>query len=241
MDFHEWLSWILKMHHTTKHNEICVTLWAIWFARNHMVHEGTNQSVGEIVSFIRSYCVKLVSVIPTNKGVVFGFQVRWSLPPTGVVKINVDAGFRLNQKTVAARVVIRDKNEEILGACCKITYPVLSIFATEVVAVIHRLRFAKELGFLSIIVKGDSRSIIRKTNNHEHHFSGISALTWSAKEIAKEFYACAFHFISKSRNKTAHAMVQEGLSQVEDGYWVEDGPALVEATTAEDCRLHEPL
>ncbi|TYH53639.1 hypothetical protein ES332_D09G113600v1 [Gossypium tomentosum] len=116
MDSHEWLSWILKMHHTTKRNEICLTLWAIWFARNRMVHEGTNQRMGEIVSFIRSYCVKLVSVIPTNNCIVSGIQVRWSLPPIGVVKINIDARFRLNQKTAAAGVVVRDENRKILGA-----------------------------------------------------------------------------------------------------------------------------
>ncbi|MBA0671522.1 hypothetical protein Goklo_024437 [Gossypium klotzschianum] len=51
----------------------------------------------------------------------------------GVVKINVDAGFRLNQKKAAAGVVIRDENGEILRACCKITYLVLSVFAAEVV------------------------------------------------------------------------------------------------------------
>ncbi|PPD97595.1 hypothetical protein GOBAR_DD05379 [Gossypium barbadense] len=159
MDFHEWLSWILKIHHTTKHNEICVTMWAIWFARNRMVHEGTNQSVREIVSFICNYCVELVSMIHTNNGVVSDVQVRWSLPPAGVVKINVDAGFRLNQKKAAAGVVIRDENGEILRACCKITYLVLS----------------------------------------------------SAKEIAKEFHACAFHFIGQSGNKTTHAMAQNGI------------------------------
>ncbi|KAK5840649.1 hypothetical protein PVK06_009552 [Gossypium arboreum] len=139
MDFHEWLSWILNMYHITKHCEICVTLWAIWFARNRAVHEGTNQSVGEIVSFICSYCVKLVFVIPTNNGVVSGFQVLWSQPPIKVVKINVDTGFRFNQKRVVAGVVIRDENGKILGACCKITYPVLSVFVAEAIAVIHGL------------------------------------------------------------------------------------------------------
>ncbi|MBA0794646.1 hypothetical protein Gohar_018955 [Gossypium harknessii] len=93
---------------------------------------------------------------------------------------------------------------------------------------------------MSIIVKGDSRSVIRKINNHEQDFSDISALTWSAKEITKDFQFCAFHFIGRSRNKTAHAMAQKGLSRGEDGYWVEDAPALVEAAAAEDYRLHEP-
>ncbi|MBA0876660.1 hypothetical protein Goshw_007428, partial [Gossypium schwendimanii] len=63
----------------------------------------------------------------------------------------------------------------------------LLVFVAEAVAVIHELRFAKELGFLSIIVEGDSRFVIRKINNHEQDFLDISALTWSAKEIVKEF------------------------------------------------------
>ncbi|KAG8478637.1 hypothetical protein CXB51_028481 [Gossypium anomalum] len=204
------LSWILKMHHVTKHNEICVTMWAIWFARNRM-------SVGEIVSFIRSYCVEFVFVIHTNNGVVSDIQVQWSPPPA-----------RLNQKKAAAGVVIRDENGKILGACCKITYPVLSVFAAEVVAVIHELRFAKELDFLL----GDSRSVIRKINNHEQDFYEVSILTWSANEIAKEFHACAFHFIGRSGNKTTHAIVQEGLSRGEDSYWVKKAPALVEAAAS---------
>ncbi|MBA0787805.1 hypothetical protein Gotri_027532 [Gossypium trilobum] len=79
-------------------------------------------------------------MIHTNNGVVSDIQVRWSLPPAGVVKINVDAGFRLNQKKATAGVVIRDENGEILRACCKITYLVLS---------------------------GDLRYVIRKINNHE--------------------------------------------------------------------------
>ncbi|MBA0615338.1 hypothetical protein Godav_015489 [Gossypium davidsonii] len=35
-------------------------------------------------------------------------------------------------------------------------------------------------------------------------------------------------------------MAQEGLSRGEDGYWVEDAPALVEAVATKYCRLHEP-
>ncbi|KAG8473366.1 hypothetical protein CXB51_035474 [Gossypium anomalum] len=133
MDFHEWLLWILKMHHTIKHNEVCVTMWVIWFARNHMVYEGTNQSV------IPSYCIDLVSLIPTDSGVASTIQARWSLPPIGLVKINVDARFILNQKKVVAEVVIRDENVKIMEACCKITYLVLLIFVAEALAMIHRL------------------------------------------------------------------------------------------------------
>ncbi|PPD99625.1 hypothetical protein GOBAR_DD03337 [Gossypium barbadense] len=58
-------------------------------------------------------------VVSAQMNLLSGFQVRWFRPPAGVVKINVDAGFRLNQKTAATGVVIRDENGEILGLVAK--------------------------------------------------------------------------------------------------------------------------
>ncbi|KAK5770840.1 hypothetical protein PVK06_046996 [Gossypium arboreum] len=108
-------------------------MWAIWFARNRMVHEGTNQSV------IPSYYMDLVSLIPTDSGIASTIEAQWSPLPIGLVKINVDAGFRLNQKKVVVEVVIRNENIEIMGACCKITYLVLLVFVAEALAMIHKL------------------------------------------------------------------------------------------------------
>lgn len=34
MSFHEWLSWMFDTYTTSKHTEISIRLWALWFARN---------------------------------------------------------------------------------------------------------------------------------------------------------------------------------------------------------------
>lgn len=115
----------------------------------------------------------------------------------GLVKVNVDAGFKLNQKKSSSGVIIHDETGNILGACSRITYPVLSAFAADAIAVNHGLHFARDLGFLSIIIEGDSRSVFTKINTEEDDLSEISALTWSAKEFAKNFQLCRFNFIGR--------------------------------------------
>ncbi|MBA0721499.1 hypothetical protein Golax_009037, partial [Gossypium laxum] len=161
MSFHEWLSWMFDTYIKIKHIEINTTLWAFWFARNRLVHEGTNQGVRELVVFVRSY-YQLTALASRALRASSNAIVRWYPPPRDFIKVNVDAGFQLGQKKTSSVVVIRDENGQSLEACSRITYPVLSMFATEAIALTHGLRFAYELGFLSMILEGDSKSVIEK-------------------------------------------------------------------------------
>lgn len=153
MEFHEWLSWFLQMHDKLQQTEICITMWALWFAHIRMIHEGKIQSVGEIVNFVRSYVGEWSSIPVLRNGPVVPVQIRWSFPPAGLIKVNFDARYRFNHRTATTGIVIRDEFGEILGSCCRITYPVLSVFVAEARAVMHELRFAKELGFLNVMIK----------------------------------------------------------------------------------------
>ncbi|MBA0852315.1 hypothetical protein Goshw_003799, partial [Gossypium schwendimanii] len=48
-------------------------------------------------------------------------SVKWSLPPSNVVKVNVDTGFVLAQRKACSRVIIHDADGQILGACSRLT------------------------------------------------------------------------------------------------------------------------
>ncbi|KAA3487605.1 hypothetical protein EPI10_031419 [Gossypium australe] len=43
MGLHEYLSWMFDTYNTTKHSEIAITLWTLWYAHNKLVHEGRHQ------------------------------------------------------------------------------------------------------------------------------------------------------------------------------------------------------
>lgn len=116
------------MHHGLKHREIAITLWAIWFTRNKLVHKGTNQGVRELVVFIRSYCGELVSLFAVLTRLAPSTRDKWSPPLERIVKVNVDASFHQAQHNACSGVIIRDNHEAILVACSRLIWPVSSVF-----------------------------------------------------------------------------------------------------------------
>ncbi|KAK5836422.1 hypothetical protein PVK06_012210 [Gossypium arboreum] len=94
--------------------------------------------------------------------------VHWPLSSVNVAKVNVDDGFVLAQRK--------------------------ALFASETLAVVRGFRFAFDIGFLSVMLEGDSRSVIDKINDSPEDLSEISALIWEAKEVSKSFRDCRFSY-----------------------------------------------
>ncbi|MBA0611015.1 hypothetical protein Godav_011736, partial [Gossypium davidsonii] len=128
MDFHQWLSWMFDTYIMIKRSEIAITIWALWYTRNKLVHEGTNQGVGELIVFIRSYCTELAT-------------------------LTSDVGFVFAQRKACSGVIIHDAYGQNLGACSRLTNSVSSVFAAKELAVIHGLQFALEIGSLLMILE----------------------------------------------------------------------------------------
>lgn len=61
MGFHEWLSWLFDSHHNSRHKELAITIWALWSARNKLLHENEITGVGNLITMIRGYCGELNS------------------------------------------------------------------------------------------------------------------------------------------------------------------------------------
>ncbi|MBA0820029.1 hypothetical protein Gohar_021980 [Gossypium harknessii] len=55
LNFNEWLSWLLENSNRNRKWVIVVTIWALKFSRNKLVHERRMQILEEIVTFIRSF------------------------------------------------------------------------------------------------------------------------------------------------------------------------------------------
>lgn len=62
------------------------------------MHEGTNQAVGELVSFIHNYCSEFNSLVALDSYLVSLNESRWSPPLVGLIKVNIDVGFLIAQQ-----------------------------------------------------------------------------------------------------------------------------------------------
>lgn len=111
-----------------------------------------------------------------NTELVEGSNTGWSPSLSTQVKVNVDASFHLAPKKASSGVVIRDYMREILRACCRITWPVTTVFRVEARVVLHGLSFTTEMGFNKEILEGDSRTFVDKINSDREDLSEVSAL-----------------------------------------------------------------
>ncbi|MBA0866724.1 hypothetical protein Goshw_023724, partial [Gossypium schwendimanii] len=148
-----------------------------------------NQAVEDVNHALR-FCerhVELAILATRSLQSISSTIVHWSLSPVNVVKVNVDDGFILAHRKVCSEVIIRDEYGQILGACSWLTNQVSTVFAAEALAVACGLRFAYDMGFLLVMLDGDSKLVIDKINDSLEDLSKISALIWEAKEVSKFF------------------------------------------------------
>jgi hypothetical protein len=91
-------NWLFTMMETLSKEvfvEMAVTLWAIWFARLRLIHDGEQQSPLSTFLFVRRFIDDLTvppaPMLAVRSGDVMGLIPKWLAPPEGYVKINVDA------------------------------------------------------------------------------------------------------------------------------------------------------
>jgi len=102
--------WLAAFMRSLNHEDliwVTVTLWAIWYARRKAIHGDIYQSPLSTHSFVISFVVDLQSVKPQAKErpAVQRSSTRWIPPPSGLMKINVDAALAKSSGSVAAAAV----------------------------------------------------------------------------------------------------------------------------------------
>ena len=93
-------------------------------------------------------------------------SVRWRPPPSGLLKINFDEALSTKENIAGLGIIVRNENGLAMVALTQQIPLPASVEMVKVLAVHRALWFAKELGFHSVIVKGDSEIIINSINGN---------------------------------------------------------------------------
>ncbi|KAL4339254.1 hypothetical protein GQ457_08G028110 [Hibiscus cannabinus] len=72
---------VLNHYNSCRHSKIFITIWALWFARNKLVHENIVQELPELARFIRGYIFELRSSSSKLAHSNVRADVRWIPPP----------------------------------------------------------------------------------------------------------------------------------------------------------------
>ncbi|MBA0704259.1 hypothetical protein Golax_016529 [Gossypium laxum] len=87
---------------------------------------------------------------------------KWLPPDRRAEKVNFDVAFCQHLKQCSSGVVIRNNLGLVMGSGVVLYSHVADAFAAEVLACLHAITFARDMGFRKVVVEGDSRTIIIK-------------------------------------------------------------------------------
>ena len=143
---------------------------------------------------------------------------KWTAPPRGFFKINVDGATSENERNSSVGVVIRDVNGKVLAACCSYLQGQYSVEEVEAMAMERGVLLAKDLKFPHIILESDALNVVSNITSANfsgclgHVYHGILGLlssfsSWSVKHVRRDY------------NKAAHLLAQYARQKEESYVW----------------------
>lgn len=205
---------------------VAVTLWAIWYARRKVIHEGIFQSPLSTHNFINEYCDQLQVSKPQKQPKLGGQAGRcstWIPPAAGQVKINVDAALSKNSRRIAVAAIARDCEGKYLGASGLVFEGITEPEIAEILACREGLDLASDLLVTSLRLASDCDNAIRSLKG-----DGMGPYGQIVKEIndrARVFSAVEFVHENRQVNIDAHCIARSlVLAETDRHVWFVEPP-----------------
>ena len=127
-------------------------------------------------------------------------NVKWTRPPRGWKKCNIDGSFHKQMTKALAGGVIRDENGVYKGSAQTRGKRVQDALESELQGILMTLQHCWSLGYDQIIIESDCQKEIDILNNKKLHFgyyNWIRDIRW----WARKFQNFGFQWLSRNVNK----------------------------------------
>lgn len=133
--------------------------WSIWGARNAKLWDNTSTSPRVIVEGAKTFLYNwrdAMKEIKNQTQYSADLQVRWKKPPVGWVKLNVDATFNRETKSMGLGCVLRDAEGNFVSARSLQWKGLFLVKEAEALGIRDALSWVKGMGFEAIVVEMDA-------------------------------------------------------------------------------------
>jgi ribonuclease HI len=207
--------------------KVAVTLWAIWFARRKILHEGEYQSPLSTHLFIERYLKDLAIASPSIQAEAkkrANNYPKWIPPSNGCAKLNVDAATSKSHMGGAMGVICRSENGEFLGASCLTVHGISDPSVLEAMACREALALAQDLQLRRIVVATDCLSVV---NHISTAYAGkYSRVLDEIKVVSSLFDRVLIKHERRESNYEAHRLARSAVSaEVGRQVWLVEPPA----------------
>ena len=185
LNFKELLSWLIKGQLPL--DVFSVTSWSIWNQRNQVRLHQPSCSPHQLDSVVKERLAESLAVQPAPHSRPPVSQCQWRPPPSGMVKANFDEAIFTMEHRSGIGVVLRDDQGSVLASLSRQVSQVYNPLEIKALAAAAALRFALELGFSQVVLKGDSQVLMEALINDNVFLSSDGLLIDDIRMATKFF------------------------------------------------------
>lgn len=112
---------------------------------------------------------------------------RWSKPAAGSIKINWDVALDVWKKCMGVRIIARNAMGVVKAAMCIVLPYIQNPTVAEAIGARRAMEFAREMGFSSIEIEGDSLVVVLALGN-----SGECCISYGNIVLETRWLLCSF-------------------------------------------------
>jgi ribonuclease HI len=225
-----------------------MTWWRIWHRRNKVVHDKPAPSIVGSRHFLCSYlewllCIKENPTANQVKGktdLVFDHmlpkqgerrlllgkkdQNKWTKPPLGWAKLNVDGSWSEDADIGGIGMVLRDDAGEIIFTACRHLPSCHIPLEAELQACADGLNLALLWSDLPIILESDCLMATKMITDLDLDRSHLAGLVKEVKELCCGKRTCRIVHISRELNGVSHSLAKFSRLNSCTEFWFRSGP-----------------
>uniref|UniRef100_A0A2N9G9A9 Reverse transcriptase domain-containing protein n=1 Tax=Fagus sylvatica TaxID=28930 RepID=A0A2N9G9A9_FAGSY len=188
--------------------QIALTLETIWRFRNQLVHQSKIENPMVSIKALEYRIVEHMQEMWSKTKLVSYKNMKWSPPPCGILKLNVDAA--MLQDAAMISVIARNESGLFVKAWVKLVHAFDPLVA-EAAAVLWAIQNAKVEKWSAICVESDSKMVVDLLlqENCDGNWN-IEVICNDVRSLAVDFNFCSFCWVKREANMVAHTLAKLG-------------------------------
>ncbi|XP_038697979.1 uncharacterized protein LOC119995535 [Tripterygium wilfordii] len=166
---------------------------------------------------------KTVSTL--TRGVVC--NERGKGPRRNYIKINWDAAIENHDNYTSLGVIYRDMYGDLMVNSSLVRKTTLDPTHAEAMGALYAVQMAFELGFLLIILEGDSSLVVEAIRGEEMRLSTWGAVVMEIHRLLSYFVSWSVHHVHRKSNYATHCLAKFVVLDQQWSIWIEDSPECV--------------
>ncbi|KAL6210288.1 hypothetical protein ACLB2K_015521 [Fragaria x ananassa] len=229
----EWIGVVMDRLSGQQLDVFFVSLWALWTERNNILWKGRSCDPFNMSIWALQFLEDYKKVHNKLKVKMKRAKARWSCPPSGRLKLNVDGAFLEDRRVGGIGVVARDEPGVCLVALSRHMPYAQSAMHMEAEALRASLLIAIYRGWNEIEIESDCETLLQALAK-DGDVVKVSAILVDCRHYLMAFDFVLLRHVNLEANRVANRLAHLARSSTFDELWEDSPPDIIQDVLIED-------